>query len=282
MDWLMTAAILVTGIGGGLLGALVGLGGGILVVPILTLLLGVPIHHAIGASIVAVAATSSTAASTYLDRHLTNVRLGMTMETATTIGGILGGLTATLLNREVLSGIFALALVGMGISMFYKVKDEGTAMALSPQASGFMAKLAAAYQDPYTHQRVDYQVRRLPLGLGLSFIAGNLSGLLGIGGGAIKVPAMVLLMGVPMRVASATSNFMIGVTAVASAYIYYTRGFVDPLVAGPVAVGIFLGASLTPRLAGKIDSKAITKIMAVILLVMAVEMALSAFGIRIH
>ncbi|MDN5344584.1 MAG: uncharacterized protein PWQ18_695 [Clostridia bacterium] len=277
MAFSMALGILGMGFVTGIIGALVGLGGGVLLVPILTLLFQVPIHTAIGASIVAVVATSSASASTYLNSHISNMRLGMTLETATTVGGILGGVTAALLGRQVLSGIFAVALVGTAYSMFKKVKGgQPGAETVDP------GRLGATFYDANLKREVTYRVKSLPLGLFLSFIAGNISGLLGIGGGVIKVPAMVLAMGVPMRAAAATSNFMIGVTAVASAYIYYTRGFVDPLIAAPTAIGVFLGATLSSHLAGRVNSNFLTRLLAIILLFLAVQMALSAAGIRVR
>lgn len=269
--------ILVMGFLTGILGAMVGIGGGVLLVPFLTLVFHVPIHTAIGASIVAVIATSSASASTYLESRLTNLRLGMTLETATATGGILGGLTATLLSRQVLSGIFAAALVGTAYSMFKKVRGDQTREEVED-----IGRLGATFYDAHLKREVRYNVKRLPLGLFVSFIAGNISGLLGIGGGVIKVPMMVLGMGVPMRAAAATSNFMIGVTAVASAYIYYTRGFVVPLVAAPTAIGVFLGAMLGSRLAGRVNSNFLAKLLAVVLIFLAVQMALSAAGIQVR
>lgn len=270
--------ILIMGFLTGILGAMVGIGGGVLLVPLLTLVFHVPIHTAIGASIVAVIATSSASASTYLESRLTNMRLGMTLETATATGGILGGLTAALLSRQVLSGIFAVALVGTAYSMFKKVRGRqvGQEMILDT------GRLGATFYDAHLQREVSYRVQKLPLGLLISFIAGNISGLLGIGGGVIKVPTMVLAMGVPMRAAAATSNFMIGVTAVASAYIYYTRGFVDPLIAAPTAIGVFLGASLSSHLAGRVNSNFLAKLLAVVLVFLAVQMALTAAGIQIR
>ncbi|GAF26068.1 sulfite exporter TauE/SafE family protein [Neomoorella thermoacetica] len=277
MAWSLTMEILIMGFLTGILGAMVGIGGGVLLVPFLTLVFHVPIHTAIGASIVAVIATSSTSASTYLESRLTNLRLGMTLETATATGGILGGLTAALLSRQVLSGIFAVALVGTAYSMLKKVKAGQPREEVEDTG-----RLGSTFYDANLKREVRYNVKRLPLGLFISFIAGNISGLLGIGGGVIKVPMMVLGMGVPMRAAAATSNFMIGVTAVASAYIYYTRGFVDPLIAAPTAIGVFLGAMLSSRLAGRVNSNFLAKLLAVVLIFLAVQMALSAAGIQVR
>ena len=278
MSLLSTLAILAGGLVTGVLGAMVGIGGGVLLVPFLILVMHVPIHHAIGASIVAVIATSSAAASAYVRDELTNIRLGMTLELATTTGAILGSITAALLSREILSAIFAVFLFITAVSMFRR-HEEQSAHVFTEADPG---PLGATYHDPYLKKDVTYAVRRLPLGMIVSFIAGNVSGLLGIGGGVIKVPAMTLGMGVPMKAAAATSNFMIGVTAVASAYIYYAHGFVDPGVAAPVAIGVFLGALAGTRLSKKVAGGLLARVLAVVMMVLAVEMGLSAFGISVR
>lgn len=269
-------AIVLVGFGTGALGSMVGIGGGVLLIPLLTLWVGVPIHAAIGASLVAVIATSSAAATAYLHDRLTNVRLAMVLETATASGAILGGLTAALLSRSLLGAIFAGALAVVGISMLRK--KEG--VSLEEEAKGNL-RLGGEYYDHALRRQVSYGVRNLPAGLLVSFLAGNVSGLLGIGGGVIKVPAMVLAMGVPMRAAVATSNFMIGVTAVASAFVYYSRGFVLPQVAVPTAIGVFLGSIIGTRLATRMRGRRLEIIFAVVLLFFAAEMALDVAGIRL-
>lgn len=275
---MLTAVYVLTGALGGVLGSMVGLGGGVLIVPVLTLFLGVPIHQAIAASVVAVVATSTTTAIRYVRDELSNIRLGMTLETATTVGAVLGGLTASALSREVLSGIFGVILMLM--SGYLLVRHRQAAVPLEPADDP--GTLGGRYHDPYLGQEVTYRVRRLPLGLVASFVAGNVSGLLGIGGGPIKVPAMTLGMGVPMKAAAATSNFMMGVTACASAYIYYTRGMVNPLLAVPVAVGVTAGAYAGSRLAPRVSGAHLTVALAVILMGLAVQMGLAAFGVRIR
>ncbi len=278
MSLVTTLAILSGSLATGILGAMVGIGGGVLLVPFLILVMHVPIHNAIGASIVAVIATSSAAASAYVRDELTNMRLGMTLELATTTGAILGSITAAILSRQVLSGIFAVFLFITALSMLNR-REEQTLVSATTTNPG---RLGATYHDPYLKKDVTYAVHRLPLGMFVSFIAGNISGLLGIGGGVIKVPAMTLGMGVPMKAAAATSNFMIGVTAVASAYIYYAHGFVDPGITAPVAIGVFLGALTGTRLAKKVAGGVLAKVLAVVMIVLAIEMGLSVFGITIH
>jgi uncharacterized membrane protein YfcA len=204
----------------GAVGSMLGIGGGVLIIPILTLFLDVPIKTAIGASIISVVATSTAAGVVYTGRGMTHVRLGMILEIATTLGALMGGLTAAFLNPRMLEGIFALVLLYMLFSM-RRLPKEG-------EGGGVTGLLDTRYLDPFTGQEVAYGVRHLPVGMVASFIAGNISGLLGIGGGIVKVPIMVLVMGVPLKAAIATSNFMIGVTAATSAVIYYARGYVEP------------------------------------------------------
>lgn len=220
---LQLGELLVLGVFAGGVGALTGIGGGLIITPVLTLLYGVPIHQAIGTSLCCVIATSSGAAANYVEHRLSDIRLGMTLELATTVGAVSGSLVAAVLSREALAILFALLLSYAGVTMVRR---------------GFKAEVA----EPNTVE--PYTVRRLPLGLLGSGAAGVVSGLLGVGGGPIKVPMMYLVMGVPFKVASATSNFMIGVTAAASAFIYYSRGDVRLLLTAPTAIGTFIGAGL--------------------------------------
>jgi len=222
-SWLQTTGFLVLGFFAGGVGALTGIGGGMIVTPVLTLFFGVPIRHAIATSLCCVIATSSGAAARYVEQQMTDVRLGMTLELATTTGAVCGAVLAGIVSREVLAGLFAFLLIYGGSSMLRQVVRPS----------------AAAASDPNS-----YCIRHLPLGLLGSGGAGIVSGLLGVGGGIIKVPIMYLVMGVPFKIATATSNFMIGVTAAASAFIYYARGDMLPLIAAPTAIGVFLGANV--------------------------------------
>ena len=221
--WLQTAGLQLLGVFAGGVGALTGIGGGLIVTPVLTLFFGVPIRYAIATSLCCVIATSSGAAARYVEQHMTDVRLGMTLELATTVGAICGAVVAGVVSHEALAVLFALLLIYAGSSMVRQV--------FSPRA--------AVPNDPNS-----YRVKHLPLGLVGSAGAGIVSGLLGVGGGIIKVPLMYLVMGVPFKVATATSNFMVGVTAAASAFIYYSRGDMLPLIAAPTAIGVYMGASL--------------------------------------
>jgi hypothetical protein len=222
-SWLEIAGFLVLGFFAGGVGALTGIGGGLIVTPVLTLFFGVPIRYAIATSLCCVIATSSGAAARYVEQQMTDIRLGMTLELGTTLGAVGGAVVAGMVSRGLLAGLFSLMLIYGGVSMLRQAWVPG----------------GAAPTDP-----TSYCVKRLPLGLVGSGGAGMVSGLLGVGGGIVKVPLMYLVMGVPFKVATATSNFMLGVTAAASAFIYYSRGDMLPLIAVPTAIGVFFGANL--------------------------------------
>ena len=246
----------------GLLGSMLGLGGGILIIPMLTLVFGVPMREAIGASLVCVIATSSGAASLYVKRRLCDVRLGMTLELATTLGAVAGGVIAGLLNAQTLSILFSALLIYTAWSMIRKRDHpENTD---NPSGAGN-----------------SYQVAHLPLGMGVSFFAGNVSGLLGVGGGIVKVPVMYMIMRVPLKTALATSNFMIGVTASAGAFVYFSRGEVNPLVAGSTMLGAFLGATLGSRLLPKVRAEYLKKAFVLVLLYLSLEMLFRGLGLRL-
>jgi uncharacterized membrane protein YfcA len=250
-------------------------GGGIIVVPALTLLMGVDIRSAIAASIIAVIATSSGAASGYVRQRLTNMRLAMLMETATAAGAICGAFLAAMVSGQWLYLLFGLVLIYTAWSMLRK---PGHAAATLPEdAWADRLKLHTSYFDKALGREISYRVSRTPLGLAVSYAAGVLSGLLGIGGGVLKVPVMNLAMGVPLKVCTATSNFMIGVTAATGAAVYFMRGDVKPFIAAPVAVGVLLGAKLGSRLLGRLHSRWIRIAFVAVLLVTSVQMLLKAF-----
>jgi uncharacterized membrane protein YfcA len=234
----------------GLVGALLGLGGGIIVVPVMTLLLGIDIRLAVGASIVSVIATSSGAAAAYVREHMTNLRVAMFLEIGTTTGAITGAFLAGLIDRRWLFIVFGIMMGYSALEMFRKRHETGDGV--PPDQLADRLRLHGAYYDHVLHQRIDYRVTHTWLGLVLMYVAGCVSGLLGIGSGALKVTAMDLAMRLPIKVSTATSNFMIGVTAAASAGVYFERGEIAPLIAAPVAAGVLLGASggalLLPRL----------------------------------
>lgn len=276
----MTHAILLVVVGfvGGTFGSMVGLGGGVFMVPALALFLDVPIHQAIAASLLAVVATSTTAAAAYLRDDLTNLRLGMTLETATVTGALAGGLAGAALSRSVLSAVFGGVMVLVALYLLARPLTGGPPVG-EPEALG---TLGACYFDRSVAKTVSYRVRRLPVGLGASLVAGAVSGLLGVGGGFLKVPVMVLAMKVPMRAAACTSSFMIGVTASAGAIVYLARGLVDPATAVPVVLGVVAGAYLGSRLAGRVRSSVLTVVLAVVLFALAIQMILAAAGISLR
>ena len=263
-------AILIA-IAAGLFGSLLGLGGGLFVVPLLTGVLHVPIHNAIGASIVAVIATSSTGGSAYLRQRVANVRLGMTLEMGTVLGAILGALTTAAASPRLLNLVFGVVLLYTG---YYMARGNRGDLVRPP--AGTPTPLDFTYHDARENRDVPYRVRRLPVGLGVGFVAGYVSGILGVGGGLFKVPAMALLMGVPLKVATATSTFMIGVTGTAGAFIQYTHRLVDPTLTVPVVLGVIGGALLGPRVARRLPVARLRQIFVVVVIIFAAEMLLRA------
>lgn len=262
----------------GAFGALLGLGGGIIIIPTLTLLFHIDIHYAIGASIVSVIATSSGAAATYVKEHLADMRLGMFLESATTSGAILGAFIGGLIAGTALYFIFAIVLIYSAVMMFRKrfLPEPPPA---EPDALSRRLRLSGQYYDAAANQTVVYNVTAVPVGFGLAMVAGGVSGLLGIGGGSLKVPAMDLFMRVPMKVSTATSNFMIGVTAATSAGVYFARGDIDPFIAAPVAMGVLAGTVIGTNVMQRLRSERLRLLFAIVLTITAVQMALKAFGI---
>lgn len=258
------------GVGVGLLGALLGLGGGVLIVPLLTFGFGEPLARAIGTSLVAVVATSAGAAVDNVRTGRADVRLGLTLEIGTVLGAAVGGLLAGLLAERVLAGLFAGLMAYVALSLlrgsFAPAGDPDAAEPVDPMAPDGAAAPA-------------YRTRRLPLALGGSLGAGAVSALLGVGGGIVKVPLMRLVMGVPMHIATATSNFMIGVTAAAGAYAYLFRGEVEPMVAAPLALGVLSGAAAGARIAPRVKVRWLTILFVLVAAWVAVEMGLRAAGV---
>ena len=265
-------------VGAGVFGSLLGLGGGALLVPALTLLLGVDIHYAIGASIISVIATSSGAAVAYVRDHLSNIRLGMLLEVATTTGAVTGAFIGGILGGPALSVIFAAVLLYSAFAMMRR-RDEGLASPPAPHPWATRLKLHISYYDNVLSRRVEYNVAGVPAGLGLMYVAGVVSGLLGVGSGILKVPAMDLAMRVPIKVSSTTSNFMIGVTAAASAGVFFARGQINPFIAAPVALGVLAGSVVGARLLQRVQSHRIRQIFVVVLVLISAEMVIKAMGI---
>jgi uncharacterized protein len=258
---LVTVILVVLGFLAGLMGALTGMGGGVLLSPILALHFGIPIRQAIGTSLVAVITTSAASSSVHLQRHTTDIRLGMTLELATSFGAAITAYLVGYFNRNALEGLFAAFLFYSAITILTKSGK------VTPDDDSSPAMNGETVIPPY-------EPKRYPLGLSASLVAGALSGLLGIGGGAIKVPVMYIFMGVPLMVATATSNFMIGVTAAASATVYYRRGDILVQFAAPLAAGVFMGSLLGARLAPRIHTKIVIYLLVAVMLYLSVHLAL--------
>lgn len=271
--------LFISSIFAGILGSIVGVGGGVVIIPVLTLFLGVDIHFAIGASIVAIIGTSSGAATTYVKDKLTNLRVGMFLELATAAGAICGAAIAAYINSVALELIFGSILLVMLVPTLLKIGED---IPKSPELKGLSKRLGLSGSYTETNGTViNYNATRPEAGLAGMAVAGVLSGLLGIGGGAFKVLSLDLAMKLPMKVSTTTSNFMIGVTAAASAGIYFARGDVNPVIIAPVALGILIGATIGARLLIRSRNPTIRKAFALVLAVTAVQMILSSAGIKL-
>jgi uncharacterized membrane protein YfcA len=284
--------MLVGGFAAGVFGSLLGLGGGILIVPLLTLGFGLDLREAVGVSLVCVIMTSSAAAGVYLERHTANLRLGMSLELFTAIGALVGGSIAFLIDERVLSVVFAALLGYVAFSMARgagrDTDEDGEGETDAEHAAHEAIRSATAASAPTAGTVAvgsraaflasvagpDYEVRNLGTGIVGATGAGVASALLGIGGGIVKVPLMHLAMGVPLRVATATSNLMIGITAAASGVIYLLRGEIDPYIAGPTAIGVFLGASVGSRLSHRVGLRYLRWLFVVVMLYTASQMVL--------
>jgi len=260
----------------GLLGALTGLGGGVVIVPMLTLLFGVDFRYAVGASLVSVIATSSGAAAAYVREGYTNIRIGMFLEVATTIGAVLGAGLAGHVSTSLLAVVLGIVLL---YSAFVASRPPAEHIVPTPDPLAARLRLDGSYPS-LTGER-EYHVQHVRLGFGLMLGAGALSGLLGIGSGALKVLAMDQAMCLPFKVSTTTSNFMIGVTAAASAGIYLARGYVDPGIAMPVLLGVLAGSTLGARVLARTASASIRIVFAVVVGGLAVEMILNGLKGRI-
>jgi len=258
----------------GLIGALFGLGGGILVVPVLAVGFGVPMHTAIATSLLCGIATSSAAASRNIRLGIANIRFGVLLEPWTVAGAIVGGLVAGMLPGLTLMKIFGVCIIAMAVPMARGLQEAST-----PSAGAGLTTLDGHYFDGAINREVRYSVQRVPIAMGVSSLAGVLSGLLGVGGGIIQVPALTLLCGLPMKAAAATSNFMIGVTAVASAVIYYGRGYVSPSLAAACVIGVFVGSRAGVVVSGRIRGDSIRKAFAGVMVLIGVRLLVKAYGI---
>ena len=269
MSIILFIALLVGGFTAGTFGALLGLGGGVLLIPFLVIVLGVPMHQAIATSIIGVIATSSAGAALNLERRNVHIRLGMLLEIATVFGAILGGITANYLSANILTKLFSGLLLIVALFMIRRIRKHPNNDLISTDGS-----LPATLTDEATGEIINYSVKKIPTVMTISVLAGNVSGLLGVGGGIFKVPAMHIFSGIPMKAATATSNFMIGVTAAASAFIYFAHGHLNPFIASTAALGVLAGSFTGVHISRKIHSTILTWIFIVALIGISIQLYL--------
>lgn len=260
--------VLVLGVVAGTLGAMLGLGGGIVLVPFLVNGLNLPFQEAAGVSLMTVIATSAAVTANTAGRQLINMRLCMVLEVATTLGGLGAGLTAQHLSQRTLTVIFVIVTALIGVVTFLK-RDRRNVLSQATDTGW----LGARFFDEDTGREVAYRVGRLPVGLAVSFVAGNVSGLLGIGGGVLKVPALNAWCGVPIRAAAATSALMIGITAASTAPIYYAHGAIHPTLAAAAVIGVMAGSAIGSRLSRRAPVKWLKLLMAVVMVLVSLSMA---------
>ena len=264
----LTGILAGASVGAGLLGSLTGLGGGVIVIPLLTVVLGVDIRYAVGASLVSVIATSSGSAAAYVREGFSNIRVGMFLEIATTLGALGGAVIALHIAPAFIAIIFGLVLLYSALQMFRSPPRDAEAVPVDPVAS--FLKMNGSY--PEAGRQKPYNVRSVPAGFGLMALAGLLSGLLGIGSGALKVIAMDRAMKIPFKVSTTTSNFMIGVTAAASAGVYLNRGYIDPALAMPIMLGVLLGSFLGSRVLAAAETRVLRIVFGVTIVALGAEM----------
>ena len=276
------AWLLLVSIGASALGGALGMASGIFLVPLLTLFGRVDIHAAVAASIVSVIACSCGSAAPFLRSGLTNIRVAIVLEVATTLGALTGVLLAGTLSTQFLFGLFAAVLLVSASQMMTRRREiSGEPDVFNPRDWATVLRLHSSYPDHTLGRDVFYHVRRVPLGLALMYGAGLISALLGIGSGVLKIPAMDTALRLPIKVSTATSNFMIGVTAAASGVAYFARGDIDPAIAGPVALGSVVGALLGARFLMAMSGEKLRLFFVVVLVAVAVQMLLSALGIHL-
>ena len=261
----------------GFVGSLSGLGGGIIIIPLLTILLGVDLHYAIGAALVSVIATSSGSAAAYVKEGITNMRLGIFLEIATTIGAVCGALISTVAPTSFIAVLFGLTLIFSAINSLRK-KEEHIVLQSSLLAKSF--KLPGTYPT-HNGEIVHYGTKNVIGGFSMMGVAGMMSGLLGIGSGAFKVIAMDNIMRIPFKVSTTTSNFMMGVTAMASSVIYIQKGYIEPGICMPVVIGVLFGAMAGAKLLVKTDPKKLRLFFACLIIVLAINMIYSGLNGKI-
>ncbi len=263
--------LFVSSLGAGLLGALSGLGGGVVIVPLLTVVFHVDIHYAIGASLVSVIATSSGAAAAYVREGFSNIRVGMFLEIATTLGALLGAWLTTKVPVEAIGFVFGLVLL---YSAYASLRKKHEDISRNPDALALRLKLQGSF--PTDDGAREYVAQRVPAGFSLMWLAGALSGLLGIGSGAVKVIAMDQAMRLPFKVSTTTSNFMIGVTAAASAGLYLRSGYLAPVLVMPVMLGVLAGSLIGSRLLVKARVHTLKIVFSLLIMAMGVEMIVNS------
>jgi len=282
MDPAFVVWLIAVSIGAGALGGALGMASGIFIVPILTMFGHLEIHAAIIVSIVSVIACSCGSAAPFLENGMTNIRLAIVLEVATTLGALTGLLLIGVLSVSLLYLLFSAVLLVSAWQM--NSRGTGTFIGFEDSNQRDCAgrlRVHSSYSDTHSHREVSYRVQRLPLGFVLMYGAGLLSALLGIGSGVLKIPAMDTALRLPIKVSSATSNFMIGVTAAASGLAYYARGEIDAAVAGPVALGSVLGSLIGGRILISVSGTKLRLLFVIVLIVLAIQMALSALGIHV-
>jgi uncharacterized membrane protein YfcA len=275
-----------TGLVAGLFGSALGVGGGVIIVPILTLALHLPIHVAFGSSLVAIVANACTAAGIYTSARLTNVKVGLLLSTTTIPGAIIGGLAVAVIAPSILSALFGLALIYVAYTMVTRrnlgsedVLPADDFVAPESTTNSLSSSLAGSYYDQNLCKVVTYRVSRVPVGLGASFFAGSLSSLLGVGGGIIKVPVMNLVMGLPMKATIATSTFMIAITATVGAFIYHYHGYIYPFIVAPLVIGVVIGARVGTELTKRAGGVLLGRIFGVFLFLVALLMFLKTANV---
>ena len=276
---LFTSLLFITSVLAGLLGSLTGLGGGVVIVPVLALLFKVDIRYAIGASLVSVIAPSSGAAIAYVREGLSNIRIGMFLEVATTLGALLVAYLTARVSTHWIALVFGVVLLYSAIASYRRKSEDVSERAQQANTLAEKLQLQGSYPGPAGTQ--PYVTQRVPLGFGIMFDAGTLSGLLGIGSGAVKVLAMDQAMQLPFKVSTTTSNFMIGVTAAASAGIYLSRGYIQPAIAMPVTLGVLLGSLLGTRILVRTQVTTLKSLFALLILLLGCEMLYSGITGRI-
>jgi uncharacterized membrane protein YfcA len=275
--WALTGILAGASAAAGFLGSLTGLGGGIVIIPLLTLVLGVDIRYAIGASLISVIATSSGAAAAYVREGISNIRIGMFLEIATTLGALVGAFIALHVTPSLIAVVFGLMLMYSAFLTFRAPSGDGPPVPRDPLATRL--KMNGTYPGPEGLR--SYNVRAVPAGFGLMTLAGVLSGLLGIGSGPLKVIAMDRIMRLPFKVSTTTSNFMIGVTAAASAGVYLDRGYIDPALALPIMLGVLAGSMTGARFLAGAKTRTLRIVFALTIVFLGFQMIYKGFTGRL-